>query len=191
MDILQGTLIGKTALLMHNPAGMRQGGQETVGRKVIPTPEEEAEASTYRLPNKDLCVPAVAVRNSILGGCTGLRIGKRAASPIIAGALLPSDLMFPLVNPDGEPFVEYVIDTQRAVVVRQGIMRSRARIDAPWIVAYTFNLNTLGATADAIIATVRAALATSGPSIGILDYRPQKKGWYGTYEAGEMRVISG
>ena len=190
MTILQGTIVGKTPMLMHNPAGSMFVASASVGRKRIPTPEEEAEASTYRLPNKDLCVPAVAVRNSILAGCTGLRLNRRAATNIIAGALLPSDLMFPLLNLDGEPIRSYVIDTQRAVVQRQGIMRSRARIDPPWVVAFTFNLNTSLATAEAIVSIVGDALGVAGQSIGLLDYRPQKKGWYGTFDPGELRVIN-
>ena len=190
MDILQGTLIGKTPLLMHNPTGSMFVNTPTVGRRAIPTPAEEAKASTYRLPNGDLCIPAVAVRNAILAGCPGLRLGRRAASPIIAGALLPSDLAFPLLTTDGEPIRTWNIDTQRAVVQRQGIMRSRARIDPVWVVAYSFNLNTSLATPDAVVSIVANALRVAGQSVGLLDYRPQKKGWYGTFDPGELRVIT-
>lgn len=189
MSILQGTIIGKTPLLMHNPAGSMFPATASVGRKRIPTPEEEALASTYRLPNNDLCVPSVAVRNAIITGCTGLRLNRRAASPIISGALLPSDSLYPLLNLDGEPIREWIVDTQRAVVQRQGIMRSRARIDPVWVVVYSFNLNSSLATADVIVSIVADALRVAGQSIGILDYRPQKKGWYGTFDTGELRVI--
>lgn len=189
MTILQGTLIGKTPLLMHNPSGSMFARSAAVGRKTIPTPEEEADASTYRLPNQDLCVPAVAIRNAILAGCTGLRLNRRSATPIISGALLPSDLMFPLVTSDSDPIREYVVDTQRAVVQRQGIMRSRARIDPVWVVVFSFNLNSSLATSETIVSIVSDALLVAGQSIGILDYRPQKKGWYGTFDRGELRVI--
>jgi hypothetical protein len=189
MAILQGTLIGKTPLLMHNPSGSMFPSTRSIGRKAIPSPEDEAKASTYRLPNGDLCVPAVAVRNNILAGCTGLRINRRAASPIIAGSLLPSDLLFPLTTPAGEPIRDWVVDTQRAVVQRQGIMRSRARIDPPWVVVFNFNLNTTILDAEGIQSVLIDALSVSGQSIGILDYRPQKKGWYGTFDVGSMRVI--
>ena len=189
MSILQGTVVGKTPILMHNPVGSMFPISASIGRKTIPTPDVEAEASTYRLPNSDLCVPAVAIRNAILAGCAGLRLNRRAATPIISGALLPSDLMFPLLTSGGDPLRDYVVDTQRAVVQRQGIMRSRARIDPVWVVVYNFNLNTGGATVDAIVSIVSDALRVAGQSIGILDYRPQKKGWYGTFDLGELRVI--
>jgi hypothetical protein len=189
MDMLQGSIIGKTPLLMHNPAVMQSAGG-SIGRKTIPTPEDEADASTYKLPDGSLCVPAVAIRNCVLSGLTGVRFNRRAASPVLAGALLPSDLYFPLYDDQGNPITAWAIDTQRAVVQRQGIMRSRARVDPPWTVAFSFNLNTQIANPEAVLAMVSDALNTAGSSIGILDYRPQKKGWYGTFALGELRVIS-
>jgi len=197
MAMLRGILKGTSPLLMHNPASMQRPGDNLakLGQKNIPSPSEEAERSSYKFPNGDLCVPAVAVRNSMLTSCSGLTLAmegqarRKAATPIISGAVIPSDQYFALVTSDGEPITDYEIDTQRAVVQRQGIMRSRARIDPPWQIIYSFLLNDGILDINTIVSTVTLAFTMSGTSVGLLDYRPQKKGWYGMYEVGEIDIV--
>ena len=75
---------------MSNPAGMGKAAARG-NRKVIPTPEAEAEERAYRFPNGDLGFPAVGVRNSFLGGTKGLRHGKLALGPVFSGAILPTE----------------------------------------------------------------------------------------------------
>ena len=168
---------------MSNPAGMGKPAAPG-GRKVIPTPEAEAEERAYRFPNKDLGMPAVAVRNSFLGGTKGMRKGKVAMGPVFSGAILPTDHMFPLVDGDGEPITEYEIDTQRVVVQRAGIMRSRPRLDS-WNLACTFNYNRdVGIEPDVI----ELAATNAGLTVGIGDYRIANKGLYGSFNSNSLRL---
>ena len=97
MNTLTFTLVGQSPLLMHSPASMVRLGNE-MGRKTIPEPEEEARAGLYILPDGNLYVPAIAVRNAMLNGAKGYRIGKKSASAILAGAVLMLDEAFPLTR---------------------------------------------------------------------------------------------
>ncbi len=185
MGTLQIVLRGLTPLLMHDPKGMVPGSSKSsgLGKKKIPTPKEEAEQGAYRLPNNDLAVPTVAVRASILNGAKGLRIGKTAAKPQIAAALMPmGDQLFPLFRSEA-PITEYNIDTRRVMVQRAGIMRSRAEIVIPWQVVATFQYNPV-VSAEAIL----QAASNAGRLAGLLDYRPEKSGWYGMYEVEALEA---
>ena len=84
MEMIQITIRGETDLIMHNPAGSMKLPGSALGKKEIPTPEEEAEASTYRLPNTDLAVPATSVRNITVGNSAGNAIsGSGIASYVV------------------------------------------------------------------------------------------------------------
>lgn len=179
MELLRIELNGLSPLLMHNPATMSRGPAETLARKVIPTPEAEAAASRYLLPDGNFFVPAVAIRSSMLNGAKGYRIGKRPAREILSGAVILTDEVFPLSR-DGAPIQgsDYSIDSRRAVVQGQGIIRSRAKIEVPWQVECAFGFNSQLANLE----QVKTALENAGTIVGLLDYRPEKKGWFGRFE---------
>jgi len=188
MELLHVKLNGLTPQLMHNPDGsMIVGGGRKIGRKVIPSSEEEAKASRYVLPDGNFYIPAIAVRNSILGGAKGYRIGKIAAISILSGALDIIDEAFPLLR-DNQPLdaENYSIDTRRAVVQGQGIMRSRAKIELPWQVEAVFRYNPDLVNLDQI----KEIANNAGQVVGLLDYRPEKKvglpGWFGKYEVTDI-----
>lgn len=182
------TLKGITPLLTHNPAQMQRPAGAEVGKKVIPSAEEEAEAGTYRLPSGDLGFPAVGVRNCILRATSGYRHGKKALRPFLAGSLLPAELLFPLVNEDGEPVKEYIIDVQRAVIQRAGIMRARPRLDVPWYLACAFRFRDGLLSEEALLTALKVVLPDAGATVGIGDYRIEKSGWYGGFEWINLEV---
>lgn len=179
---------GLSPLLMHNPAGsMIPSGGRGISRKVIPSPEEEAKAGRYVLPDGNFYIPAIAVRNSMLGGAKGYRIGRVAAISILSGALDIIDEAFPLLR-DDEPLngENYSIDTRRAVVQGQGILRSRARIELPWQIEAVFFYNPELINLDQL----KEIATRAGQIVGLLDYRPEKKvglpGWFGKYDVASI-----
>lgn len=190
MEKLHLLLKGLTPLLMHNPAGSMSapGESEEVKKKKIPSPAEEAKASRYVTPDGNFYIPALNVRNSILSGSKGYKIGKFSALTILSGALDFIDDKFPLLR-DGQPISgdDYTIDTRRVVVQRRGIMRSRAMIELPWQIEAIFSFNPDLANIDQI----KKVAQTAGLVCGLLDYRPEKKvglpGPYGKYEVIEIR----
>ena len=176
---------GQTPLLMHNPAGSMTVSSNAPKRgKEIPTPEEEAERGTYRTEEGLLCVPSLAVRNCLLNGSKGLKVGSRAASPYISGAVLPTDEHFILVNEDGSPIENYTIDSRRAVIQKQGIIRNRAKIELDWYIEGKFVYRP-----TATIEVIYEAFKDAGQTMGLLDYRIEKKGAFGSFTVEDLEII--
>jgi hypothetical protein len=166
-----------SSLLMHSPAGMSKRRDTGIGPKVIPTPEEEAEAGCYRLPSGQLYLPMTHFRGSILGAASGQKINKKSAKTHFAGGLFALELHAPLYHPEtGAALKEYEIDIQRAVVMRAGVSRARACLPQ-WAALIRFQYEPLLLTPEIIETTLQLA----GAIVGVGDYRPQKGGPYGRY----------
>jgi len=185
MEYVHFKIKGQTPLLMHNPKGSMTVTSNAPKRgKEIPTPEEEAERGTYRTEEGLLCVPSSAIRNCLLNGSKGLKVGSRAAAPYISGAVLPTGEYFTLVNEDGSPIENYTIDTRRVVIQKQGIMRSRARIELDWYIEGKFVYRP-----TATIEVIYEAFKDAGQTMGLLDYRIEKKGPFGSFTVEELEII--
>lgn len=171
-------LVSNTSpLLMHNPASMvapAGDGNATVQRKQIPSPEKEAAASAYRLPSGQLYMQAEAFRSSFIDGVRGQKIGKASAPAIFSAALFVIDGdgkdRCGLVDERGTPITEWLIDTRRAIIQDNGIMRSRAKILSWWCV--------LELEYDPILLNpqnILQAANSAGRVVGVGDYRPKPK----------------
>jgi hypothetical protein len=173
-------IIGTYGLLMHNPAGMQRGGEGKMGAKKIPTPEEEAAASVYKLPTGQLYVKADAIRSAAIDAVKGRKIGKQFASRLFSSCLFITDEFCPLAN--GKPITTYEVDTRRAVVQGNGIMRSRALV-RKWEceIELEYDPDFLS------VENLTEALNLAGKTVGIGDYRPRppkgKGGPYGRFRA--------
>ena len=175
-------LIGTFDILMHNPSGMKSGGGDSKFKtKEIPTPEVEAEASRYVTEDGNLWVPSQGIKKSIVAGAVGRRIGKRGAPSVLLGSIFPVDEQSLLIRPDTMQPIrghEYEVDVRRVVVDKtKGVIRGRARVKLPWGCLAKFSVDEELITPD-MVAEIGLV---GGRTIGILDYRPQKSGWFGRY----------
>lgn len=171
-------ITGVSPLLMHNPSGMRRS-TETVGRKKIPTPEDEAEASAYRNEAGNLYVQSCAFRAALLSACKGKRIGKRSAMAIMSGAAFAPDEQCELVDPaSGDPITTYEIHSARCVIQKASIIRCRAIVRS-WSCQLRLEVETL----DVAVDHVQTLLHEAGRTIGVGDFRPEKKGPFGRFRA--------
>lgn len=188
MEILHALLNGTFALLMHNPQGMAASSGEELSVKTIPLAEQEAATSRYLLPDGNFYVPAVAVREALISGGTGYRIGKVGAPGVLSGAVGLLIGEFPLLDGDRKPYSgdRYSIDTRRVVLKTRGqqvgIMRSRARIELPWMIEAVFEFDSELCSLE----NVKTALARGGKKAGLMDYRPGTKGWFGKFEVTDI-----
>lgn len=188
MEILHALLNGTAPLLMHNPQTMASSPGDELSVKTIPLAEQEAATSRYLLPDGNFYVPAVAVRQSLISGAKGYRIGKVAASGVISGAIGLLKGEFPLLDGDKKPYPgdRYSIDTRRVVLRSRGqalgILRSRARVDPPWMLEAVFEFDSVLCN----LGNVRMALERAGRAIGILDGRPSKGLWFGKFEVKDI-----
>lgn len=103
-------------VLLHNPAGMGQSN----GKKVIPTAEQEAAAGCYWTEDKtSVAVPSWNLFQALVKAAAAWKDGKTTMSRVVAGGVTVEPPMLSFGTK------EYAIDTRRAVVQRQGILRSR------------------------------------------------------------------
>lgn len=170
---------GISSLLMNNPSSMAGGGgTPKLGVKHIPTPEIEAASKVYRNDGKELVMPSIAFRSSLLRGCVGKKIGKTGAATKVAGGVFAIEPMTPLIDPQtSEPITEYRVHVTRCVVQRNGVIRGRPEIPK-WAAEILFEVDTDFIEPD----QVRELLSIAGRIAGVGDWRPEKRGPHGRYK---------
>lgn len=136
------------------------------------TPVEQAEHAAYRDPETGgLYVPAVAIQRALVSAATFSKGKGRGNLSRVAGACFQ-------VMPERVALGtnEYKVDSRPVVIpaTKGRIMRHRPRLDA-W--ELTFNLEydeTLLSEPQ-----VRRIVDDMGARVGLLDFRPEKKGPFG------------
>ena len=115
-------------LLINNPAGML-APKKLTQRGKIPTREEDAEKSAYRLVPGDLAselvLPARCLHRSLMKMSSAYSTRKNPISSRIISALHIEPELIPLGTN------QYTIDSQSAVIQKARIVRSRALV-IPW-----------------------------------------------------------
>jgi hypothetical protein len=179
---------GRTAILQNNPKETlgRVEEEPTKGRVKQPPPDEQAKMRRYLLPDGNFYVPATAVRKCLLTASSGYtakgEVGRRTAvRPILSGALILSDPAFPLLDDNDEPIPgdQYEVDIQRVTIraARASVWRGRPRI-WPWNLLCWFNFDPRRLD----FGLVERIAKDAGVYPGLLDFRPEKGGWFGTFE---------
>jgi len=181
-------ITGVSEILMHNPVVSMNRSPEEVGRgKSIPPPEVEAKRGLYALSDGRLYLPAISLRNSVLGGASkgGFRIRKVALRSLLPAALLIEPNEIPLTREGASLTVDggYTVDVRRAVIKRSGIMRARPMIMLPWECAATAYVDSALYVTESMLEGFMDVLRFAGQFIGICDYRPEKSGWFGRFTA--------
>lgn len=166
---------GDFPLLTHNPAQMRRsdGG---VKSKKIPSAEEEAEAGLYKI-DEGFALPSVSFRSALLNGLKNKKVGKASAISVFQAAVFNIDEHCLLIDGKGKPIKEYNIDTRRAVVQRQGILRSRPRFEKGWGCLLELEIDTDMVSPEQVV----EHLNNAGLVIGVGDFRIEKRGPFGRF----------
>lgn len=184
MKIVKYRITGMAPILMNNPESMKPAAPGAGGTKSrIPTPKAEAEEKCYRDDKGNLQIPAVAFRAALLRAGTGRKIGKMTAWSVYSASVFHVGDFCTLLNPStNKPLKKYDIDTRRAVVQKNGVLRSRARVDK-WSCILILEVD------DELmpnIDTLTEGLSLAGKIIGVLDFRIEKRGWFGKFKAELM-----
>ena len=157
-------------IMLHNPAGMGQSN----GKKVIPTPEQEAAAGCYWTEDKtSVAIPSWNLFRALVKAAAAFKNGKGTMSRVIAGGVSVEPAMLSFGTK------EYAIDTRRAVVQKQGILRSR-----PLLRDWTLDFDLLVSEEDVspnYFPTLRAICEDAGRRVGIGDFRIEKNGPFGKF----------
>jgi len=172
---------GRFPLLTHNPAGMQQASKSAKTKK-IDTPEDEARKGLYIDGDGNYCLPSIGFRNALLTGLKGKKIGKVGAATVIQPAVFNADELTVIRDPETwEPLKDYTVDSRRAMVQRQGIVRNRPRFNQ-WGCIVTFLID------EDVVSVEQVAehLNEAGTTTGVGDFRIEKRGQFGSFVAEVM-----
>jgi len=198
MQTIRMLIKSVSAVLMHNAAGMKGAGEELQrGGKKIPPPIDEARAGLYVMGNGQLFIAPDAFREAGLIASGDIRDptrkGRSTMTKRFAASVFLCTESCPLYRADGnhapimakpEPkdlddkSAEWSVDRRRVVVQKNGILRSRARIEN-WCCPLEFEYDEDTIDENLILAVIQQ----SGKFPGVLDYRVGKKGPFGRYTA--------
>ncbi|HEY4740396.1 MAG TPA: hypothetical protein VIH76_07370 [Candidatus Acidoferrales bacterium] len=164
-------------ILLHNPAGMGQSN----GKKVIPTPEQEAAAGCYWTEDEtSVAIPSWNLSRALVRAAALYKDGKVAMSRIVAGSVAVEPAMLSFGTN------EYAIDTRRAVVQRQGILRSRPLL-TNWLLDFDLLVSEEDVSPKAF-PMLRAICEDAGRRVGIGDFRIEKNGPFGKFVVESWEV---
>jgi len=173
---------GLTPLLMNRLT------PEKLKRKTTPktrefNPVKEAEESAYIDVidgKRQLYIPAEAVYGMIVTAASLYRSGRIPLSSLLAGTIRIEPPKIPLGTD------KYEVDIRAVVVQKARVMRARAKV-YPWCAEFTivYDREMLGR----VLGDLRKVLEDGGRRVGLLDFRPQKKGWFGTFAVEEFEVV--
>lgn len=166
-------------ILMNNIEGMmKQLGTRTRKINQKPTYAEEAEKAAYRDPETGgLYIPSKAIYGCIVNAGMGIKFGKFGAQ-----RLLVTVRVFPERIPLGTK--DYEIDVQSVVVNGSRVPRARPLL-REWSVEFfiVFDTNFI------VPGNLETVLKDAGKRVGILDFRPQHRGQYGTFRLEKFEEV--
>jgi hypothetical protein len=157
---------GQSALLMHS---FPMVAIEALEKKPV---AEQAELAAYRFDGK-LYVPAMALTRAMVSGATYSKgKGRGTLQRVVAACVLISPERL-ILTPQ-----EYIVDSRPVVVpaTKGRVLRHRPRFDK-WELAATIEFDETLMTP----AQVRRVLDDTGSRVGLLDFRPERKGPFGRF----------
>lgn len=164
--LINVTLEGVSPLLMH---AFPMVAIEALEKK---TPEEQAEFAAYRDPlTGELYIPGINVQRALIAAATYSKGKGRGSLQKSAAACLQ-------VSPERLSTSQktYTVDSRPVVVpaTKGRVMRHRPKLDQ-WKISFQieFDDTLLKAT------EVRRIVDDMGQRVGLLDFRPEKKGPFG------------
>jgi len=166
---------GISPLLMHafpmapNPEGWEKS-----------SPEEQATVAEYRDPESGmLYIPGVAIQRCLIGAAAFSKGKGRASLQKPVAACL-------LVTPERVSLKtkEYKVDSRPVVIAatKGRILRHRPRLDE-WIAGFKIEYD------DGLLneKEIRRIVDDAGMRVGLLDFRPEKKGSFGRFMVTEWK----
>jgi len=174
---------GVSPILMNNPAKMKPPeGKATAKVPKIPAPEEEARSLLYRDDEGRIFGPAFGFKSAIVSASKGRKFGKQGAPGVIkSNVFLPleTERVYLFDPKTKKPLSDkdYTIDTRRTVLNKtKGVVRSRPRFER-WGCQVELDIETDVLDADVVLEFFKIA----GPSVGYLDFRPERGGPFGRF----------
>lgn len=175
MRRVAATIKGISPLLMHRYPLIPIEGIEKK------SPQEQAEVSAYRAENGQLYLPAEAMQRALIGAATYSKGKGRGSLQKNASACLQ---VSPMILPLGTD--TFAIDSRRVVIAatKGACVRHRPRLDQ-WEATFTLEWD------DLLLKETecRRILDDCGLRVGLLDFRPEKKGPFGRFMVTQWTLV--
>jgi hypothetical protein len=147
------------------------------------TVEQQAENAAYRAiinEKEQLYIPSEAVYGMIINNAGLFKFGQFAASRILAGAIRIEPEKIPLGTN------KFDVDVRAVNTGRGRILKGRAKV-SDWHAEFTivFDKTVINKRMAAVLQEI---VASAGRRVGLLSYRPQHKGWFGTFEVTKFKI---
>lgn len=189
MKTVQIQIAGTSPLLVHRFSEKDEQSKST--RTVIQdhgTPREQAEEVVYK--NGDgFYFPGTWIAGTWTeaGGNHKLRGSRKSAKYIVPAAIRVVDISIAILNGDGKSKVtDFEVDSRPVTIpaTKGRIMRHRPRYDC-WSAKFTAKINENLLPED----FAQQLLTEAGEQQGIGDFRPNKRGPFGTFRITRWEVI--
>ena len=135
---------------------------------------EQAELAAYRDPDTGgLYVPAMAIQRSLIASATFSKgKGRGSLQKVVAACILVSPERVPLGQDS------FTVDARPVVIpaTKGRVMRYRPRLDV-WEISFTIDYDDTLVTGTQL----RRVVDDAGSRVGLLDFRPEKKGPFGRF----------
>jgi len=176
---------GLTPLLMNrlNPESLKSKSRMRMQEY---STTKDAEASAYMATidgKKQLYIPQEALYSMLIGTARQYRVKRVSLSSLLAGTMRVEPEKIPLGTD------EYEIDERAVVIQNQRVLKGRAKLPK-WEAEFQLVYNSKFLP-DGIEATLKDILEDAGMRVGLLDYRPQHKGWFGTFQVEKFITPDG
>lgn len=169
--------------------GKDHEGSSKRAKRDFGTPQEQAERGVYRSTESGvLYLPAeIPMASWIYAGrdfkFSGNRQVSTSQNTILPGYVDMEELIIPLRHPTtGKPVKDFEVDSRFVRVSNRGIVRHRAKINE-WMLRMTVNVD-----ADFGIDLFRDIVEFAGRRVGLCDFRPTCKGWFGKSDITKWSV---
>ena len=187
MEMITYKITGTSPLLMNNPAAMLEPDSEggLINAIRVYPKEEEAKKRLYH-DEKGFYIQAIAFRSAVIQATSGRSLDipgikkKEKAIYVIPSCVFLAEEKAYLVDGKDKLIKKYDIDSRRVVIkaTKSGIIRHRPRFEE-WNCYLSFKVDTLRIDEKIILQLLNEA----GEKIGVGDFRPTKKGWFGLFKA--------
>lgn len=176
------TIKGLTPLLMNrlNPESLKSKSRMRMQEY---STQDDAKKSAYMAiidGKEQLYIPQEAIYSMMINTSKQFRIRRTSLSSVLAGTMRIEPEKIPLGTK------EYVVDERAVVIQQQRVLKGRAKLPE-WKAHFQIVFDA-GRLPDGIENTLRDILDDAGTRMGLLDYRPQHKGWFGTFEIEQFEL---
>ena len=166
---------GLTPLLMNrlNPESLRA---KTRMRTQQYSTITDAKNSAYMAiidGKNQLYIPHEAVYSMMIRAARGFRVRRITLSGLLAGTMRIEPEKIPLGTD------KYEVDERAVVIQNNRVLKGRAKLQE-WKANFHIVINTRRLP-EGIEPTLQEVLEDAGIRMGLLDFRPQHLGWFGTF----------